>query len=264
MGNDRKKVLVIGANSYIGKKFYEYVYSLNEKLIDVDMVSATDGSWEKVDFSLYDSVLHLSAIVYRKEKENLKDLYENVNHKLPVRIAHKAKNNHVKQFIFMSSAAVYGDINGCITKETIPEPSTLYGKTKLAAEDDLLKLENTDFKIVIIRSPMVYGEGCKGNYRKLSKIAKFTPIFPDYHNKRSMIHVDRLSFHIVELILNEEQGCYFPQDENYADICELVVCIRKKSGKKTYLTKFFNPLINHLKKRFNVLDKIFGDMYYYD
>lgn len=257
-----KKVLVIGANSYIGKKFYEYINSLNEKSIEADMVSATDGSWEKVDFSLYDTVLHLSAIVYRKEKESTKELYENVNHRLPVRIAHKAKENHVKQFIFMSSAAVYGDISGCITKETIPVPSTFYGKTKLAAENDLIKLESTEFKIVIVRSPMVYGEGCKGNYRKLSKIARFTPVFPDYHNKRSMIHVERLSSYIVDLILKEEQGCYFLQDENYADTCELVVGIRKKLGKKTYLTKVFNPLIGQLKNRFNIFDKIFGDMYY--
>lgn len=257
-----KRVLVIGANSYIGKKFCEYIHSLNQEFIEVDMVSASNGAWESVDLSLYDTVLHLSAIVYEKENERTKELYENVNHRLPVRIAYKARENHVKQFIFMSSAAVYGEINGCITKETIPVPSTLYGKTKLAAEKDLVKLESTEFKIVIIRAPMVYGEGCKGNYQKLSKIARFTPVFPDYHNKRSMIHVDRLCSCITELVLKEAQGCYFLQDDNYADTCELVVGIRKELGKKTYLTKAFNPLIVHLINRLNLFNKIFGDMYY--
>ncbi|SHO47125.1 NAD-dependent epimerase/dehydratase family protein [Anaerocolumna xylanovorans] len=257
-----KRVLVIGANSYIGKKFHEYVYSFNEKLIDVDLVSAADGSWEKVDFTLYDSVLHLSAIVHRKEKKAMKDLYEKVNHRLPVEIACKTKASHVKQFIFMSTAAVYGDINGCITKETVPKPASLYGKTKLAAEEDLLKLENENFKIAIIRAPMVYGEGCKGNYERLRKLAMCTPIFPDYHNKRSWVHIDRLNYNILEIIFNEGSGYYFPQDENYADTCEVVIGIRAKREKKTYTIRYFNKMIGYLKKRIKLINKLFGDLYY--
>lgn len=257
-----KKVLVIGANSYIGKKFNEYVSIMNEKIIVADMVSAADGSWEKVDFSSYDSVLHLSAIVHRKEKKSLEDLYEKVNHELPVEIAYRAKACNVKQFIFISTAAVYGDISGCITSETAPSPTTLYGKTKLAAEEDLLKLENDTFKIAIIRAPMVYGEGCKGNYERLRKLAMFSPIFPAYHNKKSWIYIDKLNYTITELILNEESGYFFPQDEKYADTCGVVIDIRKKLGKKTYTIPYFNKMISCLKKRIKIVNTLFGDSYY--
>ena len=257
-----KRVLVIGANSYIGKKFYEYVGSLNEKLIEIDMVSAADGSWEKVDFSLYDTVLHLSAIVHRKENKKMKDLYEKINHKLPVSIASKAKDNHVKQFIFMSTVAVYGDINGCITKDTIPKPLSLYGRSKLYAEDDIQKLKNIGFKIAIIRSPMVYGEGCKGNYQMLSKFAAFTPVFPNYHNKRSKIHVDKLNYYLLDIILHAKEGLFYPQDKEYGDTCAQIMDIRKRMGKKTYLTVIFNGFISYLKKRVRIINKMFGDLYY--
>ncbi len=257
-----KRVLVIGANSYIGKKFYEYVNSLDEKLIDVDMVSAADGSWEKVDFSIYDSVLHLSAIVHRKEKKSMEELYETVNHRLPVKIACKVKCNHVKQFIFMSTIAVYGDVNGGITKETVPKPISFYGKTKLAAEKDLLKLEDQDFKIAIIRAPMVYGEGCKGNYEWFSKLVMYIPVFPDYHNRRSWIHINILNRNILDIILNQENGYYFTQDEDYVDICMKIVELRAKRGKKTYRIWHFNKIISSLKGRSKLVNKLFGDLYY--
>lgn len=257
-----KRVLVIGANSYIGKKFHEYVYSLNEKLIDVDLVSAADGSWEKVDFTLYDSVLHLSAIVHRKEKKGMKELYEKVNHRLPVEVACKAKVCHVKQFIFMSTAAVYGDISGCITKETMPKPTSLYGKTKLAAEKDLLKLESEDFKVAIVRAPMVYGEGCKGNYERLIKLAMFTPVFPDYHNRRSWVHIDRLNTYLLNVVIEMKKGYFFPQDEQYTDICELVTNIRKKMKKRTFTTTLFNKPVRFFIKRNRSVKKMFSDFYY--
>ncbi|MGN6711820.1 NAD-dependent epimerase/dehydratase family protein [Anaerocolumna jejuensis] len=257
-----KRVLVIGANSYIGKKFYEYVDSLDEKLIDVDMVSAADGSWEKVDFSIYDSVLHLSAIVHRKEKKNMRELYEEVNHRLPVKIASKAKANNVKQFIFMSTAAVYGDISGCINKEVIPKPTTLYGMTKLAAEKELLYLKDENYKIAIIRAPMVYGDGCYGNYERLRKLTSITPIFPDYHNKRSRIYIDKLNYFLFNIIVELNDGYFFPQDKRYLDICEEVVAIRNEGGKKTYCIPILNGLIHSLKKRVKIFNKAFGDFYY--
>jgi UDP-glucose 4-epimerase len=113
-----KKVLIIGSHSYIGKKLHAYIKEKGIEDIQVTLVSASDGSWMKVDFSEFDVILHLSGIVHRKEKKDMKSLYYNVNYKLAVQVAQKAKENHVKQFIFMSTAAVFGTVNGCITKET--------------------------------------------------------------------------------------------------------------------------------------------------
>lgn len=257
-----KKILVIGAHSYIGQKFKEYVSTNNLQGLAVDMVSASDGAWRKVDFSMYDIILHLSGIVHRKEKKSMEALYYEVNHKLAVDIANRAKQSHVKLFIFVSTAAVYGSYVGCITKETLPNPTTFYGKSKLAAERDIIKLQDVDFKVAIVRPPMVYGEGCKGNYPRLVKLAKYTPVFPKFNNKRSVLNIDRLSKCFVNILEKNRDGFIYPQDDSYLSTYELIIDIRKDIGKKTILFNKFNIIIKILRYRFNVLSKLFGDMYY--
>lgn len=254
-----KKVLVIGAHSNIGKKFKTYIDNCYVQNISVDLVSASDGDWRKVDMSKYDTVLHLAALVHKKEKKDMQEDYKKVNYELAVNVAKKAKESKVKQFIFMSTAAVYGNYLGCITKETIPKPTTYYGKSKLNAEKDILKLECDDFLITIIRAPMVYGEGCKGNYEKLIKLAKVIPVFPKYHNKRSYLSIERLNKYLAYTIINEFYGYLYPQDDDYLDIVNEFTKLR---GKKTVLISIFNPIIKFLLHRVKYLSKIFGDLYY--
>lgn len=259
-----KKVLVIGAHSYIGEKFKEYVLTKYSEDLKVDMVSASDGAWRIVDFSGYDTVLHLSGIVHRKEKKDMEDLYYKVNYKLAVEIALRAKESNVNQFIFMSTAAVYGSYSGCVTKDTLPNPNTFYGKSKLAAEQDIIKLQDDDFKIAIVRPPLVYGEGCKGNYRRLVKLAKYTPIFPEFHNKRSVIHINNLSNNIVQQIKDRSNGYFLVQDNEYMDVCTIIEKIRNERRKKTILIPYFNSFISYLiHKNMDVIKKMFGDFYYY-
>ncbi|BCJ93373.1 UDP-glucose 4-epimerase [Anaerocolumna cellulosilytica] len=257
-----KKVLVIGANSYIGKKFNEYVRNSKVLELQVDMVTASDGGWRKVDFSSYDSILHLAAIVHKKEKKQIWPLYDEINHKLAVEVAKKAKENQVGQFIFLSTAAVFGNRTSCITKDTIPDPVTYYGKSKLAAENDIVKLKDKNFKVAIVRPPMVYGEGCKGNYARLEKLARFTPIFPDYHNKRSVIHIEKLIRYLNHIIKQEKEGYFYPQDKKYLNTCKEIYNIRKKIKKKTLLIKTPIILITSLINHVDIVNKMLGNMYY--
>lgn len=257
-----KRVLVIGKNSYIGQKFNTYVFDKFADSIQISFVSASDNTWEKIDFSSYDVVLHLSGIVHRKEKKEMETLYYNVNYKLAVEVAKKAKESNVKQFIFMSTAAVYDLNSSRITKDTKPNPKTFYGKSKLAAEEAIVKLQNDSFQVTIVRPPMVYGDGCKGNYPKLMFIAKYVPIFPEYHNKRSMIHIDNLCELLADLIKNEKIGYFHPQDDKFADTCEMVVAIRKEMGKRTFLIRKSDVLIKTLIPHSKIINKMFNDFYY--
>ncbi len=258
-----KKVLIIGANSYIGKKFKNYVDDNYKNKIKVDTVRASNGDWEKTDFCKYDVVLHLSAIVHKKEKKNMHELYKKVNYELAVNAAKKAKESGISQFIFMSTAAIYGNIHGCITNETIPKPVTLYGKTKLAAENDIIKLNDIFFKVVIMRTPMVYGEGCSGNYARLVKLAKYAFVFPNYHNKRSMISIDKLCEFVLHYIINEANGIFYPQNDKYIDTCELIEGIRRDAGKKTRFVHYANGLVRILaKKEGGIFHKLFNDFYF--
>lgn len=257
-----KKVLVIGVNSYIGKKFSQHVAIDLKESISVNLISGSNGEWKNAKFENFDIILHLSAIVHQKEDSKLKDIYDKINHLMAVDIARKAKKSGIKQFIFMSTAAVFGSHVTCITQDTVPNPTTYYGKSKLAAEEDIIKLQSDDFKVVIVRPPMVYGEGCKGNYAKLVKLARYTPIFPRVHNKRSMINIVNLNKYIIELIKDESSGYYHPQDKKYMETSEMIVEIRKEEGKKTYLIGGYDLVILFFAKYVSSINKMFSDFYY--
>lgn len=258
------KVLIIGKHSYIGTSFKRYINvdASGTPQIQVKMTGAQNNQWQSEDLSQYDVILHVAAIVHQKETEEKRQLYIDVNEKLPVEIAAKAKEAGVKQFIFLSTMAVYGEVEGAITETTPLNPVTMYGKTKLAAEKKLQKLADEQFKVAILRPPMVYGENCPGNYTRLKKMAKILPIFPDIDNKRSMVHVDNLSRCITKVIESEFGGIICPRDQYPIKTTDLYVKLRKDMGKKTWTTKLFNWLVMIVKGKVGSVNKLFGSCYY--
>jgi nucleoside-diphosphate-sugar epimerase len=165
-----KKILITGANSYIGTSFEKYVSQWPDKYI-VDTVDMIDGTWKQKDFSKYDVVFHVAGIAHVSPNPKLKELYYKVNRDIAIETAKKAKLEGIKQFIFMSSIIVYGEsgrINEkkIINRDTVPRPANSYGDSKLQAEKGIKALENNRFKVVILRPPMIYGKGSKGNYNK--------------------------------------------------------------------------------------------------
>ena len=257
-----KKVLVIGKNSYIGKSFEWFT----KYRYEIKMISSRGDTWKSVDFADYDSILNCAGIAHIKAKKNMESLYYMVNCDLAVDIAEKAKRENAKQYIFLSSMAVYGTAVTEIDKDTLPNPNKggFYGGSKLKAEQELQKFADDNFKLCIVRPPMVYGKGGKGNFPKLVKLAKVMPIFPDYPNKRSMIYIDNLCKFLCSLIDNKNEGLFLPQNKEYVSTTELVRCIAECYGKRIVVTKLFNPLIRALMKRLVVLEKLFGDLCYVD
>lgn len=255
-----KRILITGKDSYIGNSFKDWVGQWPDKY-HVDEVDTRDGAWEAFDFSGYDSILHVAGIAHNSSDPKLEDLYYKVNRDLTYEIANKAKVEGVQHFVFMSSMIVYGTKNEMITKDTEPAPDNFYGDSKLQAEKKLQELEEENFKMAIIRPPMVYGKGSKGNYPKLAKFAKITPIFPDYDNKRSMIHVDNLCELLRLVIEYKENGAFHPQNKEYVRTSEMVKVISEVHGKRIRMTKKINILIQWLIKS-SLMNKIFGNFYY--
>ena len=149
-----------------------------------------------------------------------------------------------------------------ITKDTIPTPTNFYGNSKLQAEQGILSLQDEHFNVVILRPPMIYGKGSKGNYPKLARLAQKTPIFPDIENERSMLYIENLCAFIRLMIDNETRGIFFPQNKEYVKTTELVKTIAEVYGKKMRLTKVFNPLIRWGSKKVPVINKVFGSLVY--
>lgn len=259
-----KKILITGVNSFIGNSLDSWLSKQPDEF-DIDKISFRNDDWKLKDFNRYDSIVHVAGIAHVSSDENLKEKYYRVNRDLTIALAEKAKADGVRQFIFLSSIIIYGasDIqNGIITHDTIPKAKDFYGDSKIQAEAGLRKLESPNFRIVIIRPPMIYGKGSKGNYPKLAKLAVKIPFFPNFDNKRSMIHVDNLSEFIKLLILNEETGIFFPQNKEYVQTSHLVKMIAHVHGKRNHQTKLFNLLIRKALK-INMVQKVFGD-YVYD
>ena len=254
------KILITGAGSYIGMCFENYMKNFPD--YQVDTLDMLQKNWAEKDFSSYDSIYHVAGIAHRKETEENAHLYYEVNRDLVLKVAEKAKKENVKHFVFLSSMSVYGVEEGVITKDTPPAPKSNYGKSKIQAEELLEKLKSDSFKVAILRPPMVYGDGCKGNYQMLVKFAKMLPVFPDYENKRSMIHVDNLSAFVKGLIDEEKDGLFFPQDENYVCTCKMVKEIASDMGKNMKLLKIMNPAVSILKKFTTQGKKAFGDLIY--
>lgn len=259
-----KKILITGQNSYIGTHVKNW---LDNEKYDVRELDVKTDEWRKENFSEYEVILHVAGIAHVSTNKKLEDLYYKVNRDLAVEVAKKAKQEKVKQFIFMSSMIIYGDdtILGqrkLIDKDTVPQPKNFYGNSKLEAEKEIKKLENEDFKTTIIRTPMVYGPNCKGNFQKLKKIARLSPIFPDIENDRSMIYIDNLCEFIKHAIDTEKYGIFYPQNKEYISTKQIIQIMAENMNKKIYFIKLFNPILKLMSKKINLINKVFGTKIY--
>lgn len=255
-----RKILITGKNSYIGNMFTQWVEQWSDDY-QVDEISVHGDDWKQKDFSTYDTVFHVAGIAHVSSDPELEDKYFKVNRDLTVEVAKKAKANGVSQFVFMSSIIVYGTQNEFIDEHTKPNPDNFYGESKLQAEKGILPLQDEKFNVAIIRPPMIYGKGSKGNYPLLSKLAQTTPIFPDYDNQRSMLHIDNLTEFIRIIIDNNDVGKFYPQNEEYVKTSDMVRVISEVHNKEMFQTRLFNPIIRFLTK-VNLVNKVFGNLTY--
>ena len=265
-----KKILITGANSYIGTSFEKYIKENYPNDYIVDTVDMIDGTWREKDFSGYDSVFHVAGIAHSdngKISAEKEKLYYAVNTDLTVETAKKAKTDGVKQFIFMSSAIVYGDSapigkTKVITKETPVNPANCYGDSKVQAENGIRPLNDETFNVVILRPPMIYGKGSKGNYPLLAKIALKTPVFPYVKNERSMLYIGNLCEFVRLMVENNEQGTFWPQNAEYSNTSELVKLIAEAHGKKVRLVKGFCWALKIMGCMTGLVNKAFGSLSY--
>lgn len=265
-----KKILIAGENSFIGMSFDAYLRERFAGDYIVDTVDMIDGSWREKSFSGYDSVFFVAGIAHSdsgkisKEREKL---YYAVNTDLAIEAAKKAKDEGAMQFIFMSSAIVYGDSaplgkKKVITKDTPVNPQNCYGDSKVRAENGIRPLCDNSFKVVILRPPMIYGKCSKGNYPTLAKLAIKTPIFPDVQNQRSMLYVGNLCEFVRLMVENEECGTFWPQNSEYSNTSQMVKMIATVHGKKLILVKGFGWALKLMGFFVGMVHKAFGNLCY--
>lgn len=265
-----KRILITGANSYIGMSFEKYIKENFSDKYEVDTIDMIDGSWREKSFAGYDTVYHVAGIAHSdngKISTEKEKLYRSVNTDLTIETAKKAKADGVKQFIFMSSAIVYGDSAPIgkvkrITKDTPVNPANCYGDSKVQAELGILPLNDDSYKVVILRPPMIYGKGSKGNFPTLEKFARKMPIFPKVKNERSMLYIGNLVEFVRLMVVNEENGIFWPQNAEYSNTSELVKMIAAEKGKKVKLIGGFGWALKIMSYVTGLINKAFGNLSY--
>ena len=251
----QKRVLITGAGSYIGETFRAYAAEHYPDNFTIDAVDMIDPSWRDMDFSSYDIVYHVAGIAHAdvgKVSDEVKEKYYSVNTDLAIEVAEKAKADGVKEFIFMSSMIVYGEsapygVKKVIDEHTVPTSANFYGDSKLQADVGVRELADEKFKVIVLRPPMIYGKGSKGNYPMLAKLAKKLPVFPDVDNERSMLYIENLCEFLCQIMLvGEVKGdaiVLIPQNAEWTRTSEMVKEIARVSGVKTRSVRALNPAV---------------------
>ncbi|MFW0743012.1 NAD-dependent epimerase/dehydratase family protein [Aliarcobacter butzleri] len=251
------KLLITGSTGYLGNSFinqfgnkytFEKFSLLNQKIEDIKLDNI-------------DAILHCAALVHQKVELSY-EKYHEINVEYPVKLAKIAKQNGVKQFVFISTVAVYGEEKEKLDENTVCNPITPYGKSKLEAEKELLKLNDDNFTVSIVRPPMIYGKNAPGNIDSLVKLVKKLPIIPlaNIKNKRSFIFIQNLLHIIDEVILQKKSGIFLACDDEPLSTSKLIDLIAKNLAKKTYLIKipFFESLLKILKPSFH--KRLYGSL----
>ena len=263
-----KKLLITGAGSYVGESVRKYILA-KDSSYQIDAVDTMGDNWKKADYSQYEVVFHVAGIAHVNADPKMEPLYYKVNRDLTIEIARHAQEAGVKQFIFMSSQIVFHESQSLktevLTADTKPNPNGFYGDSKLQAEYGLkaLRAEGGQMKMCILRPCMIYGPNAKGNFPRLAKLACKTPIFPAWHNKRSMLYIDNLAEFVLQAMERELEGTFYPQNRELADTVEIIRFFAKEAGHKVWITRLLNPFVWLGSFILQPINKMFAT-YYYD
>lgn len=264
-----KKVLITGAGSYVGESVRRYILAKMPGEYQIDAVDTMGDNWKKADYSQYEVVFHVAGIAHVNADPKMEPLYYKVNRDLTIEVAKHSEAAGVKQFIFMSSQIVFHESQSLetevLTAETKPNPNGFYGDSKLQAEEGLkaLRAEGGEMKMCILRPCMIYGPNAKGNFPRLAKLARKTPVFPAWHNKRSMLYVDNLAEFVLQAMERELEGTFYPQNRELADTVEIIRFFAKAAGHRVWITRLLNPFVWLGSFVLQPINKMFAT-YYYD
>jgi len=222
---ERDKILVTGASGFLGSRFVE-ICPHPERLQSVSLKETKPAELELSDIK---TVVHFTGMAHRIGKTD-PALYFKVNRDLTIQLATCAKEAGVEHFVFISTIKVFSEdpSNDILSIETLCEPVEPYGQSKLEAELALLDLNSDHFKVAVLRPPLVYGPGAKGNLRRLMNLVsgRFSLPFGGIDNKRSMIYRDNLLNYIIAIIEQKSNGIFLPKDDPPISTTYLVRCLR--------------------------------------
>lgn len=256
MSERKPVVLVTGASGFVGRHVAPELaragWSVRRAVrspegVDDEVVIESigpDTDWQAA-LEGVDAVVHLAARVHHKHEEHAVQLYRNVNIAGTLHLARSAATAGVRQFIFVSTVLVHGRSNegrAPFSEEDILTPRGLYGMSKAAAEAGLRTLaRDSDMKISVIRPPLVYGAGAKGNFALLTRAVNLgLPLpFGAIRNQRAFLAVQNLSSFILRRLAHPDPTSNFEiflvADTEQVSTPEFIERLAKAAGKNSRL-----------------------------
>lgn len=264
------RILLTEIDDCLGNAFDDYIKDTCIKEICVDRVFLQDDAYLDADWTGYDAVIHAARVVVPIEKDNVEhealQCYS-INHDLSVKVADKAKASAIKRFVYLSTMMVYGESapigrSFVIRENTVPEPISSYGKSMLAAEEDIAQIASDSFQVIILREPVVYGEHFNGEFYKLHRIARILPIFPMINSAKSYIYERNLCELLKLMAIDGSSGVYCPQNREIVTTSELFRQMRYSYGKKCLLVKGLDSILSIMSHITRYVNATFNDMNY--
>lgn len=245
-----KSVLITGISGFVGRNLVYYflkntdyrIYGLDIEYPEIEGVEEI-YEWNRLSgLKGFDVVIHLAGKAHDLKNTTEDSTYYTVNFGLTKTIYDWFLNSDTKAFLFFSSVkAVADSISNILTESKIPDPKTVYGKSKKMAEDYILgQGEVVRKKYYILRPAMIHGPGNKGNLNLLYRFVALGLPWPlaKFNNKRSFASIQNVCFLVKSLVESELKSDIFNIcDDEPISTNELVKIISESLGRKT---KFLN------------------------
>ncbi len=265
------KILITGQNGFIGRPLFELlenqghqvrgtVRNVQSQIKNKDIVVTGDigvkTNWG-VALKGVDIVIHLANRAHALNEKSIDSLsiFREVNVDGTIQLAKQALESGVKRFIFVSSIKVNGEYTDKhpFRINDKPNPQGPYAISKLEAEIALREIaQKSSMDVVIIRPPLVYGQGVKGNYQRLTRLVELgVPLpFSSIKNKRSLISSDNLIQLLAKVVAypSVANQTLLVADEKDLSTPQLVKKIANSIGKPVRLFSFPVKLLKVLGK----------------
>ena len=254
------KIFITGINGFVGQNLNTYL--TND--IDIQCISrkGRTGGLTYTQFleepKRYDALIHLAGKAHDLKKTSLDSDYFEVNFELSKRLYNQFLQSEAKCFIYISSVKAAADsVVGVLSEDVVPNPVTVYGKSKLMAEEYILANLPKDKKVYILRPCMIHGPGNKGNLNLLFGLVRKGFPWPlgAFENQRSFLSVENLCFVIKELLVTETipSGVYNVADDVPLSTNELITLIAVSQKKRPRILSLSKNLIQGIARIGDVL-----------
>lgn len=245
------KIVITGSSGFVGVNLLKY-YKLKE--IELKKINLRTPNWKSSIDDDAKAIVHLAGKAHDLKNISNSDEYFNVNTKLTQELFDVFLESNCRDFIYFSSVkAVTDKTEHIVTEETIANPKTAYGLSKLQAEQYILnKTLPQGKRVFIIRPSMIHGPGNKGNLNLLYQLVSKGFPWPlgAFHNQRSFCSIDNVC-HVVNQILEREDissGVYNLADDEALSTNELIQIIAATNLKKARILSVSKKIINTIAK----------------